>query len=171
MDKIYIENLEFRAYHGVFPEEKKLGQKFIVSLELDLDTREAALKNDLEKTLHYGLISERVESIVLEKSYDLLESLAEKIAETLLLEYPLLQGVKVRVDKPQAPIPLVFRTVAVEIYRSWHKVYLSLGSNLGDKKENLERAIQEISSLNHTILTRKRSEEHTSELQSRQYLV
>ncbi|WP_288730304.1 2-amino-4-hydroxy-6-hydroxymethyldihydropteridine diphosphokinase [uncultured Fusobacterium sp.] len=157
MDKIYIENLEFRAYHGVFPEEKKLGQKFIVSLELELDTREAALSNNLEKTLHYGLISERVQSIVLEKSYDLLESLAEKIAETLLLEYPLLQGVKVRVDKPQAPIPLPFGTVAVEIYRSWHKVYLSLGSNLGEKTANLERAIQEISSLKHTSLCKKSS--------------
>lgn len=157
MDKIYIENLEFRAYHGVFPEEKKLGQKFIVSLELELDTREAALSNNLEKTLHYGLISERVQSIVLEKSYDLLESLAEKIAETLLLEYPLLQGVKVRVDKPQAPILLPFGTVAVEIYRSWHKVYLSLGSNLGEKTANLERAIQEISSLKHTSLCKKSS--------------
>ncbi|AVQ16759.1 2-amino-4-hydroxy-6-hydroxymethyldihydropteridine diphosphokinase [Fusobacterium gonidiaformans] len=157
MDKIYIEKLEFRAYHGVFPEEKKLGQKFIVSLELELDTREAALSNNLDKTLHYGLISERVESLVLEKSYDLLESLAEKIAETLLLEYPVLQGIKVRVDKPQAPIPLSFQTVAIEIYRSWHRVYLSLGSNLGDKKGNLDRAIEEISSLVHTEVIRKSS--------------
>lgn len=155
MDKIYIQALEFRAYHGVFPEEKKLGQKFIISLELSVSTREAALKNELEKTIHYGLVSERVQEIVLEKSYDLIESLAEKIAETLLLEYPLLQGVKVRVEKPQAPIPLSFETVAVEIYRSWHKVYLSLGSNMGEKKENLEKALDYLSKLPHTSIIKQ----------------
>lgn len=157
MDKIYIEGLEFRAYHGVFPEEKKLGQTFVVSLELEVSTREAALKNDLEKTIHYGLVAERAGQLVLEKSYDLLETLAEVIAETLLLEYPLLQGLRVRIEKPQAPIPLHFKTVAVEIYRSWHKAYLSLGSNLGDKKENLRTAIQKISNLTNTSLVKESS--------------
>lgn len=157
MDKIYIEGLEFVAYHGVFPEEKKLGQRFLVSLVLDLDTRQAALEHDLEKTLHYGLVSERVAEIFLEKSYDLLETLAEVIAEKLLLEFPLLKGLHVRIDKPQAPIPLHFKTVAIEIYRSWHKSYLSLGSNLGDKKENLKKAIEKISTLPNTTLVKASS--------------
>lgn len=157
MDKIYIEGLEFLAYHGVFLEEKKLGQKFLVSLALEVDTRQAALENNLEKTLHYGLVSERVRQIFLEKSYDLLETLAEVIAEKLLVEYPLLQGVHVRIEKPQAPIFLHFKTVAVEIYRSWHKSYLSLGSNIGDKRGNLQRAIEEISSLSNTTVVKTSS--------------
>lgn len=150
MDKIYINNLEFIGFHGVFPEEKKLGQKFLVSLELIVDTKEAGKTGDLTKSVHYGLVAQDVERVFLEKSIDLIETCAENIAEMVLKKYELVKEVKVTVKKPWAPLQMHFENVAVEISRKWHKVYLSLGSNMGDKRENLLEAIKRVGELENT---------------------
>lgn len=150
MDKIYINNLEFIGFHGVFPEEKKLGQKFLVSLELIVDTKEAGKTGDLTKSVHYGLVAQDVERIFLEKSIDLIETCAENIAEMVLKKYELVKEVKVTVKKPWAPLQMHFENVAIEISRKWHKVYLSLGSNMGDKRENLLEAIKRVGELENT---------------------
>lgn len=150
MDKIYINNLEFIGFHGVFPEEKKLGQKFLVSLELTVDTREAGKTGDLTKSVHYGLVAQDVEKLFLEKSIDLIETCAENIAEMVLKKYELVKEVKVIVKKPWAPLQMHFENVAVEITRKWHRVYLSLGSNIGNKRKNLLEAIRKIGELENT---------------------
>ncbi len=150
MDKIYINNLEFIGFHGVFPEEKKLGQKFLVSLELTVDTREAGKTGDLTKSVHYGLVAQDVEKLFLEKSIDLIETCAENIAEMVLKKYELGKEVKVIVKKPWAPLQMHFENVAVEITRKWHRVYLSLGSNIGNKRKNLLEAIRKIGELENT---------------------
>ena len=150
MDKIYINNLEFIGFHGVFPEEKKLGQKFLVSLELTVDTREAGKTGDLTKSVHYGLVAQDVEKLFLEKSIDLIETCAENIAEMVLKKYELVKEVKVIVKKPWAPLQMHFENVAVEITRKWHRGYLSLGSNIGNKRKNLLEAIRKIGELENT---------------------
>lgn len=150
MDKIYINNLEFIGFHGVLPEEKKLGQKFLVSLELTVDTREAGKTGDLTKSVHYGLVAQDVEKLFLEKSIDLIETCAENIAEMVLKKYELVKEVKVIVKKPWAPLQMHFENVAVEITRKWHRVYLSLGSNIGNKRKNLLEAIRKIGELENT---------------------
>ena len=150
MDKIYINNLEFIGFHGVFPEEKKLGQKFLVSLELIVDTKEAGKTGDLTKSVHYGLVAQDVERVFLEKSIDLIETCAENIAEMVLKKYELVKEIKVIVKKPWAPLQMHFENVAIEISRKWHKVYLSLGSNMGDKRENLLEAIKRVGELENT---------------------
>ena len=150
MDKIYINNLEFIGFHGVFPEEKKLGQKFLVSLELTVDAREAGKTGDLTKSVHYGLVAQDVEKLFLEKSIDLIETCAENIAEMVLKKYELVKEVKVVVKKPWAPLQMHFENVAIEITRKWHRVYLSLGSNIGDKRKNLLEAIRKIGELENT---------------------
>lgn len=155
MDKIYINNLEFIGYHGVFEEEKKLGQKFQVSLELFLNTREAGKTEDLTKSVHYGLVAKDVEKIFLEKSYDLLETLAEKIAETLLIKYPLIQEIAVKITKPWAPLQMIFQDVAVEIRRKRHRLYLSLGTNMGERENNLKNALFHINEMENTHVTKE----------------
>lgn len=150
MDKIYINNLEFIGFHGVFSEEKKLGQKFLVSLELTVDTREAGKTGDLTKSVHYGLVAQDVEKLFLEKSIDLIETCAENIAEMVLKKYELVKEVKVIVKKPWAPLQMHFENVAVEITRKWHRVYLSLGSNIGNKRKNILEAIRKIGELENT---------------------
>lgn len=61
MDKLYIKDFEVFAYHGVFPEEKTLGQKFLISVTLTLDMQEAALTGDLTKSVHHGELCHALE--------------------------------------------------------------------------------------------------------------
>lgn len=153
MDKIIIENLELIAEHGVFKEEKFLGQKFIISVEMITDTREAGKTGNLNASTHYGFVADDIEKIFTSESFDLIETCAEKIAEMILTKYPLISEVKVTVKKPWAPIRKHFDFVAVEITRKWHTVYLSLGTNMGDKKKNLLGAIERIGKLENTKVT------------------
>lgn len=153
MDKIIIENLELIAHHGVFNEEKFLGQKFIISAEMTTDTREAGKTGNLNASTHYGFVADDIEKIFTSTSFDLIETCAEKIAEMILTKYPLISEVKVTVKKPWAPIRKHFDFVAVEITRKWHTVYLSLGTNMGDKQKNLLEAIEKIGKLENTKVT------------------
>lgn len=153
MDKIIIENLELIAEHGVFKEEKFLGQKFIISVELTTDTREAGKTGNLEASTHYGFVADDIEKLFTSQSFDLIETCAEKIAEMILTKYHLVSEVKVTVKKPWAPIRKYFDFVAVEITRKWHTAYLSLGTNMGDKKKNILDAIENISKLENTKVT------------------
>lgn len=152
-DKIIIENMEIIAEHGVFKEEKFLGQKFIISVEMTTDTREAGKTGNLEASTHYGFVADDIEKVFTSQSFDLIETCAEKIAETILTKYPLVSEVKVTVKKPWAPIRKHFDFVAVEITRKWHTAYLSLGTNMGDKKKNILEAIENISKLESTKVT------------------
>ena len=72
MDKIIIENLEIIAEHGVFKEEKFLGQKFIISIEMLTDTREAGKTENLNASTHYCFVTDDVEKIFTSKSFDLI---------------------------------------------------------------------------------------------------
>ena len=153
MDKIIIENLEIIAEHGVFKEKKFLGQKFIISVEMITDTREAGKTGNLNASTHYGFVADDIEKVFTSRSFDLIETCAEKIAEMILTKYPLISQVKITVKKPWAPIRKHFDFVAVEITRKWHTAYLSLGTNMGDKKKNLLEAIEKIENLENTKVT------------------
>lgn len=152
MDKIVVKNLEVFAFHGVFKEEKTLGQKFLISMELELDTREAAITLDLSKSVHYGELCHKVEEEFKRERYDLIETAAEKIAEFVLMEYPLVKAIRVTLKKPWAPIHRSLDTVYIEIYRKWHSAYIAMGSNMGDKEKNISEALDIISKSNHTTV-------------------
>lgn len=141
-DKIQIKNLEVFANHGVFPEETRLGQKFLISLVMYLDTRRAGKADDLEKSVNYGEVSSFMTAYMKEHPCKLIEAAAESLAEELLLRYPLLEGITLEVKKPWAPVGLPLETVSVEITRFWHKAYIGLGSNMGDKKGYLDQAVK-----------------------------
>lgn len=142
MDKIQIKNLEIFAKHGVFPEENVLGQKFVISATLYTDTREAGKTDDLTKSIHYGEVSHFVRRFVEEHTFKLLETVAERLAEALLLETPGLQRISLEIKKPWAPIGLPLETVSVEIERMWHTAYVALGSNMGDKEAYLRLGVE-----------------------------
>ncbi|MDT8862674.1 dihydroneopterin aldolase [Alkalihalobacillus sp. MEB130] len=118
MDKIYMNQLSFYGYHGVFQEENKLGQRFVVDLILHVDLAKAGATDDLEETINYGDAFKRVKEIVEGTPYKLLESVAEKIANVLLSAYANLEECTVKVIKPDPPIPGHYQSVAVEITRS-----------------------------------------------------
>lgn len=142
MDKIYIKNFEIFANHGVFQEEKSLGQKFVLDIEVTLNLSEAGKTGNLTKSVHYGELAHFIEEVFTEKSYDLIETAAEMTADAVLKKYDLVDSIKVKVKKPWAPIGRHLEYAAVEIERGWHEAYLSIGSNMGDKKENLNKAVE-----------------------------
>lgn len=154
MDKIHIKDLEIIGFHGAIPEEKVLGQKFILSFELDVDLRQAGKNDDLTKTVHYGELAQKVEEEFTKTSYDLIEKAAEEICEFVLLNYPLVKKVKLLLKKPWAPTRKHVEYVAVEIERKWNKVYIAAGSNLGDKEETLKEAIYKIDKRKDCVVTK-----------------
>ena len=150
MDKIIIEGLELFCNHGVFPEENKLGQKFVVSVVLYTDTRKAGKTDGLEHSIHYGEAAWKIKEWMENNTFALIERAAEYVCENLLLEYPLLKKVTLKLEKPWAPVGLPLKTVGVEITRGWHEAYLSIGSNMGDKEGKLRFAIEELGAVADT---------------------
>lgn len=156
MDKIKIEDLEVFAYHGVFPEENKEGQNFYINADLYVETRSAGLSDELTLSVHYGEVCHFMNAFMKEHTYKLIETVAEKLAEAVLLQFPLIQRLRLEIRKPSAPVGLPFRSVSVEIERGWHIAYIAIGSNMGNKQEYIENAftqIKEHSLLNITKLS------------------
>ena len=146
-DKIQIENLTVFANHGVFPEENALGQKFLVSATLYTNTHTAGCTDDLDASIDYGTVCQKINVFLRTHTYKLLERAAESLAESLLLEIPKLQKIRLQIQKPWAPVRLPLENVSVEILRSWHTVYIALGSNMGDKEGYLRQAVKSLDML------------------------
>ncbi len=142
MDYIKICNLEIYAHHGVFPEEKEKGQRFYLNATLATSLRAAGQTDDLTASTHYGEVALLLQKKMTENTYDLIERAAEVCAEAVLLTFPLVRGITLEVRKPEAPIPLPFESVSVQITRGWKKAYVALGSNIGDSKAHLDGAVE-----------------------------
>ncbi|OQP04411.1 dihydroneopterin aldolase [Geobacillus sp. 46C-IIa] len=117
IDKIYVREMEFYGYHGVLPEEHVLGQRFVIDVTLELDLRPAGRSDCLEHTVNYADVYERCRAIVEERTFALIEAVAEAIADELLTAFPAVQRCAVRVTKPNPPIRGHYGHVAVEIVR------------------------------------------------------
>ena len=141
-DRIRIEDLEIFANHGVFPEENALGQKFLVTAVLYTDTRRAGKTDDLTASIHYGETAAFIDRYLRENTFQLLERAAESLAEELLLNTRGLERIRLEIKKPWAPVKLPLKTVSVEIERGWHRAYLALGSNMGDRQAYLDGAVK-----------------------------
>lgn len=146
MDEIRIKNLEVFANHGVFPEENTLGQKFVISAVLYTDTRQAGMTDDLAASIHYGEVAQKIKAFVEGHTFQLLERVAEMLAIELLTTVPHLNRISLEIKKPWAPIALSVETVSVKIERGWHKAYIAVGSNLGDKRGYLNQGIEMLNS-------------------------
>ena len=150
-DEIRIEKLEVFAYHGVYPEETRNGQIFYVNAVLYTDVHRAAAADDLESTVNYGEVCRFIGDWMPANTCKLLEAAAERLAEALLLKYPLLQGADLEIQKPHAPIPMPFGSVSVKVRRAWHRVYLGVGSNMGDRERYLYGAVKSLEA--HPLVT------------------
>ncbi len=143
-DYIEIDNLIIFANHGVFDEEKTMGQRFMVSLRLYTNIAKAAKTDDITDSVNYGEVCEFVTEFTKTHRSKLIEKAAQDIAYALLLKYPLLGAVEVQFKKPWAPIGLPLDNVLVNVRRSRTMAYISLGSNTGDKKGYLDFAVEEL---------------------------
>jgi dihydroneopterin aldolase len=116
-DRIFINDLRFYGFHGVFAEEAALGQRFRVDVTAELDLSEAGRSDDLTKTVHYGEMATRIETIGRTHRYKLIEALAEAMAADLFATYPPIDRLTIRITKPEAPVQLTTGVIAVEIER------------------------------------------------------
>ena len=112
MDKIILNGCRFYGYHGAFAEEQTLGQIFVVDLELAVDLTKASQSDNLDDTVHYGLVFEAVQK------YILIERLAGAICEDLFAQFPPIQSIKVRITKENPPINGHYKSVGIELERS-----------------------------------------------------
>ncbi|GHJ23507.1 dihydroneopterin aldolase [Streptomyces albus] len=117
VDRVALRGLTARGHHGVFAREREEGQTFVVDLDMGLDTRPAAAGDDLSRTVHYGVVAEEVVAVVEGEPVDLIETLAQRIADTCL-RHEAVQEVEVVVHKPDAPITVPFEDVTITIKRS-----------------------------------------------------
>lgn len=118
MDYIHLKDMEFYGFHGVLPEETKLGQRFRVNVSLAVDVKVAGETDELEHTVNYAEVYDLTREIVAGKPFKLIEALAETIASRILKSYTeQVKGVRVELIKPDPPIPGHLREVAVEITR------------------------------------------------------
>lgn len=117
MDKILMQHMGFYGFHGVLEEEKSIGQKFFVDLEMTLDLAPAGKSDRVEQTVSYADVYDDVKYFVESARYNLVEALAENICNMILAKYPEVVEVMVRIKKPEAPIRGLFDYVGVELRR------------------------------------------------------
>jgi dihydroneopterin aldolase len=116
LDQIRLLGVAAHGFHGVFADERRDGQRFVVDAVLHLDTRAAAATDDLAQTVDYGALAARIAAVVRGEPVDLLETLADRLAGCCL-DDPRVQAVDVRVHKPQAPVQEEFADVVVAVRR------------------------------------------------------
>jgi dihydroneopterin aldolase len=115
--RITLCGLRVRGNHGVYDHERRDGQDFVVDLAIDFDLAPAASSDDVADTIDYGVLAGGVAAIVAGEPVNLLETLTERIATSVLSDARV-ASVTVTVHKPQAPIPLSFDDVSVTVVRS-----------------------------------------------------
>lgn len=144
MDEIRIDNLEVYGGHGVLAGETRTGQPFLINAVLDTDLRQAGERDELACTTNYGEVCRLIHREMREHTFRLLEAAAEHTAERILENFPLIRTLELEIRKPRAPIGLPFESVSVKIRRGWKKVYLGIGSNMGDRKKYMEDAVEKL---------------------------
>src|SRR5687767_8559563 len=102
-DEVFLEGMRFYAYHGHNPEERVLGQRFVVDVRIGSDLQEAGQTDDLSKTVNYSQVFKRVREIVEGPPHSLIETVAEEIATVVLRDFAA-RSVSVTVRKPEVAI-------------------------------------------------------------------
>ena len=115
-DRITLTGLRATGHHGVFEHERVDGQVFVIDVTVHLSLREAASSDDLDDTVHYGVLAENVVAAVEADPVDLIETVAERVAG-VALAFTRVESVDVTVHKPSAPITVPFEDVSVSITR------------------------------------------------------
>lgn len=141
MDYIKIKGLEIYAGHGVFSEENRNGQMFVVNAVLYSDLAPAGKTDDLTLSTHYGEVCHLICRYLKDNTFQLIEAAAEHVALEVLMNFSHVKEIELELCKPQAPIGLPFENISVCIKRGWKRAYLGIGSNMGDKGAYIEKAL------------------------------
>ena len=166
MFKVFINNLKLYGYHGVREHEKKEGQYFLFNIEIIIKDSDYTGRDDLVNTLSYSDVIREVKKINKSKNFDLLETFSQVLANRIMDMSGLVKKVIVGIEKPDPPIKEKLDSVGVEYtldkdgcqsieagdpksnntenskIDNLNEVYLSLGSNMGDRKANIKKALK-----------------------------
>ncbi len=153
MDRILIDDLRVMTVIGALPHEREIAQPIRIDLSIGVDLHEAGRSDELNATVHYGLVCERITEMARDSKDILLERLAAKVAD-VVLEFDLVDEVEVKITKLRPPVPEAVESTAVIITRTRaeaaapplvsHTAYIALGSNLGDRERYLRFAVREL---------------------------
>ena len=116
-DLVFVSGLVIHAHHGVMEHESKVGQRFVLDLELSIDLKDAARSDKLVDTVSYAAIVEGATRAFTAQSYRLVETAAGAVANALLAGFARVSAVQVTVRKPHAPIAAIFADVGVKLVR------------------------------------------------------
>ena len=144
MDQLRIKDLEVYAYHGVFPAEKELGQRFVLDLWVDYEMTRAARTGDLDASIHYGILAEQLTEWMQAEKIDLIETVAFQLVQKIFESYAFVEKVRLELKRPWAPVPLPLATCSVTIEREKKRAFIGVGTNMGDKQLQLETALEKI---------------------------
>ncbi|MBR1613525.1 MAG: dihydroneopterin aldolase [Succinivibrio sp.] len=101
MDKIFVKDLRVDCIIGILESERVKTQPLLVSMELEKDLKECAKTGDLDKSINYAALSERVKSYIIQRKALLLEELSEELCKLILKEFKP-ESVTIRLNKPEA---------------------------------------------------------------------
>ena len=147
--KITLQGLRATGFHGVLAHEQQAGQPFIVDVTFSLPP---PIGDALSNTVDYSAVANEVIALITGPPFQLIETLASRIADDILDKWPIVSRVSVTVHKPQAPLTVPFDDVYCHYVgrrqiKANHRFTLSLGANLGDRQAALQGAVD---ALNHT---------------------
>lgn len=145
-DAITLTGLRAWGRHGVLAHEREAGQEFSADLRLEVDLRAAARGDALGRTVNYAEVTASAVEEIEGEPHQLIETLAERIAQRVLAEHVLIRRIAITIHKPSAPIPHPFADVTVQITRDAAPVdaVLALGTNLGDRAAHLRGALESL---------------------------
>ena len=155
MFKILIKDFNLFGYHGVREHEKRDGQNFCFNIEIFINKYSFTDDDNIDSTINYFDVIRQLKNLNTKRRFDLLETFSEVLAYQIMDMSPLVEKVIVKIEKTSPPIKEDLRSVGVEyilnrkeeknkIKKGRNNVYLSLGSNIGDKEKNLRRAVGKI---------------------------
>jgi dihydroneopterin aldolase len=119
-DRIFIKELALHANHGVMAHEAKVGQTFMLDLDLEIDLSAAARSDKVVDTVSYDKVVDCVRETFCGQRFRLIEAAAGRVADSVLAAFPRVRSVRVTIHKPHAPIAATFSDVGVTLVRSRH---------------------------------------------------
>lgn len=108
---ISLNNVRFRAYHGLFPEERQKGNDFVVNMQVSYVPKSGTIES-LEDTIDYATLFDIINT-VMQSPVDLLETLVQKIAQSVHQQFPQVKQINVSVEKLNPPIDKFTGSAAV----------------------------------------------------------
>lgn len=154
MDYIEIRRLHVYARHGCFAEENENGQNFYINVRIYPEKESFNDSDRLEETVNYDELCTKITYWMTEHIFQLIETCASYLAEKILMEYRNIKKAEVEVEKPEAPVSCQIETVLAHAERSWHRVYLGIGSNLGNREQYLQDALNMLKNSNGIRIAR-----------------